>query len=583
MNLPEAGETGLRLPDDLAREVAAALQQAVDERWAERLWARDTSLWTDDEEVAQAIVNRLGWLDAPAAFADEIAELTAFAGSVRGEGYTDVIVCGMGGSSLAPEVLVAVCEPVSDGLTVRVLDSTDPAAVRLAGETSDPATTLRIIATKSGTTTETLAFLAHFWDREHHRVGRFLTPASETGLGFVAITDPERSLAAIPHADLFREAFLDPPDVGGRYSALTYVGLVPAALAGLDLEGLIADAARMAERCALPDAANPGLALGVAIGTLARGGRDKLTFVIEPALAPLGAWLEQLIAESTGKRGTGIVPVDGEPLGAPSAYRDDRVFVRIAGDDQVAWREETGPALDALAAAGHPVIDLVLRDVAWVGGEFMRWEVATAVAGAVLGVDPFDEPNVTESKTNTANVLARFAHDGHLPVDEPIASTGVLRLTADGALASGGAFRDAASVLRAHLDRTPGDGYVGIGAYIAPTPQRTAALRGIQALIRDRTRAATTLGYGPRYLHSTGQLHKGGRPTGCFLQLVAGHPDDLPIPGRKESFGILIGAQALGDFASLGDHGLPVLRVHLSDDPDAGLEELRAALEAALA
>jgi glucose-6-phosphate isomerase len=580
MSAVETGDVTLRLPGSHAQVVESAIARAVDERWAERLWARDTSLWTSDASAAARITDRLGWLDAPTAFQDEIAELDAFAAGIRDDGFTDAVVMGMGGSSLAPEVLAAVLPRSARGLRLHVLDSTDPAAVRTLDEATDPATLLRIVASKSGTTTETLAFLAHHWDDERHRAG--LLRRGRAGLGFVAITDPGASRDAIPHVDELRETFLNPPDVGGRYSALTYVGLVPAALLGLDLAALLRDGAAMAQRCAPPDRSNPGVALGVALGVLARAGRDKLTLVIEPELAPLGAWLEQLIAESTGKAGTGIVPVDGEPLGPPSVYAGDRVFVRVGRPTQEAWRAETGARLDTLAAAGNPVIDLELVDGAWVGGEFVRWEVATAIAGAVLGVDPFDEPNVTESKQNTKAVLERYAQDRALPADEPLARAGALRLSGARGLVGSGP-DDAVGVLREHLAVARPDGYHALMAYIAPTVERTRELRALQATLRDRTRRAVTVGYGPRYLHSTGQLHKGGPASGCFLQIVAGHPDDLPIPGRRETFGVLIDAQALGDLASLRAHGLPVLRVHLSDDPDAGLRQLRDAIEAATA
>jgi transaldolase / glucose-6-phosphate isomerase len=581
MTAMDTGATRLRLPAMLATDVEAAIGRAVAERWADRLWIRDASLWTDDPAVAEKIADRLGWLDSPAAFTDEIAELEAFAASVREEGFTDAIVCGMGGSSLAPEVFASVFPRSANGLRIHVLDSTDPEAVRAVDAATDPVTTLWIIATKSGTTTETLAFLAHFWESEKHRAGWLHT--GRAGLGFVAVTDPGASVAAIPHAEYFRETFLNPPDVGGRYSALTYVGLLPAALQGLSLSPLLGDAVAMAGQCRLADATNPGVALGAAMGALARAGRDKLTFVIEPALAPLGAWLEQLIAESTGKAGTGIVPVDGELLGEPGVYRDDRVFVRIGRSGQADWHAETDDVLDALAAAGHPVIDLLLTDGAWVAGEFVRWEVATAIASAVLGVNPFDEPNVTESKQNTAAVLADFGHHGRLPAEAPLVAEGALRLVGDASLTALGTPADVVAALRAHLARIPEAGYHAISAYLAFTPEREDELRAIQTLLRDRTHHATTLGYGPRFLHSTGQLHKGGTPVGCFLQLVAGRPNDLPIPGRKESFGILIDAQALGDLTSLETHGLPVLRVHLSDDPDVGLMELHAALDSALA
>ena len=571
----------LRAPEDLRQTVSVAIERAVTERWASRLSARDTTLWTTEAAVAETISNRLGWLDAPTAFQDEIVELEAFSAGLHELGATDVILCGMGGSSLAPEVLAAVYPTSASGLPLRVLDSTDPAAVLAAEGASDPMTTIVVIATKSGTTTETLAFHAHFWDVHEEHTRRF--HRADAGDYFVAITDPGASLEAIPHSEWFRESFLNPADVGGRYSALTYVGLVPAAILGLDLTALLMDATGMLGQCVVDAAANPGVALGAAMGALALAGRDKLTFVIEPDLAPLGAWLEQLIAESTGKSGTGVVPVDGEPLGAPGVYGNDRVFVRLGRPSHTT---ETDAPLAALAAAGHPVIDIPLTDGSWVGAEFVRWEVATAIAGAVLGVDPFDEPNVTESKQNTKAALEAHAHQGSFP-DVPVtATTGVLTLFADPLLATELATQarpDAKAVLQAHLARIGEHGYHALSAYIAMTPERTASLRRIQALLRDHTQHATTLGYGPRFLHSTGQLHKGGTPSGCFLQLVSGHPEDLAIPGRKESFGVLIEAQALGDLQALAAHGLPALRIHLSDDPDAGLAGLETLLAATLA
>ena len=578
---PTPAGFSLRAPDDLRQTVTTAIERAVDQRWASRLYARDTSLWTTDEAVAATISNRLGWLDAPSAFLDEIAELEAFAVGLHELGATDVIVCGMGGSSLAPEVLASVYPRSATGIPLRVLDSTDPAAVRAAEGASDPMTTIVVIATKSGTTTETLAFHAHFWDVHVEHTRRF--HRADAGDYFVAITDPGASLEAIPHSEWFRESFLNPTDVGGRYSALTYVGLVPAAVLGLDLSALLFDAVAMLGQCAIDASGNPGVSLGAAIGALALSGRDKLTFVIEPDLAPLGAWLEQLIAESTGKSGTGVVPVDGEPLGGPDVYGPDRVFVRLGRPSHTS---DSDAALAALAAAGHPVIDVALADGSWVGAEFVRWEVATAIAGAVLGVDPFDEPNVTESKQNTKAALEQHAHHGSFPEAPVTASTGSLRLFADELLTTeltATTAPSAVEVLKAHLTRVGEHGYHAVSAYLASTPERTASLRRIQALLRDRTKHATTLGYGPRFLHSTGQLHKGGTPSGCFLQLVSGHPEDLPIPGRKESFGVLIEAQALGDLQSLGSHGLPALRIHLSDAPDTGLAELETLIATALA
>jgi glucose-6-phosphate isomerase len=574
-----------RIPVELQERIDRALARALGEEWVNRLWDRDASLWTNDERVATLIGDRLGWLDLPATFGDRPDVLEAFAQGVRAEGFTAAVVSGMGGSSLAPEVLAMSLPMGETGIPVRVLDSTDPTAVHKASTGSDPASTLYLIASKSGTTTETLAFLAHFWQLEddvHDDI-----PTGLAGEHFVAITDPDRSLDAIPHSDLFREVFLNPADVGGRYSALTYVGLVPGALMGLDLRSLLDAAAEMAARCAVTDQLNPGLWLGAALGALAGAGRDKLTLIIEPRSAALGGWIEQLVAESTGKRGGGIIPVVGEPLGDPGVYGDDRVFVRLASGADAEWEAGTRAALDALAAAGHPVLELELgTGISGLGAEFFRWEFATAVAGAVLGLNPFDEPNVTESKDNTRRVLEAYRGTGSLPTQQLLASDGPLHLFGDAPLrlttATGD---DVATELRRHLARSRPGGYIGIHAYVAHTPERDAALRGMAQVVRDRTNRAVTIGYGPRFLHSTGQLHKGGPPIGCFIQLTADYApgDDLPIPGEQETFATLIAAQAAGDFISLESHDLPVVNVNLSTDPDAGLAALREVLEAALA
>ncbi|HEY8135222.1 MAG TPA: hypothetical protein VIF08_04215 [Candidatus Limnocylindrales bacterium] len=549
-----------RLPADLEKEVAAIQARAADEDWAGRLWSRDASLWTGDEEVAALIANRLGWLDLPTHFSDDVEALAAFARGVRDEGFDAALVCGMGGSSLAPDVLAASFGVTDGGIPVRILDSTDPAAVAQATAASDPARTLYLISSKSGTTTETLAFLAHFWQAEDDIHADI--PQGLAGQHFVAVTDPPPSLHAIPHSDLMREVFLNPPDVGGRYSALSYVGLVPGALMGLDLRQMLDAAAQMAEDTRSPSLDNPGVWLGATLGALAKAGRDKLTLVIEPRVARLGAWIEQLVAESTGKHGVGIVPVDGEGLGAPKSYGSDRVFVRISSGEDATWQASTTAALDALAAAGHPVVDLATdAGIGGLGAEFFRWEFATAVAGIVLGINPFDEPNVTESKDNTKRVLEQFGRTGTVTLPAAI---------------------DPASLDR-HLKRVTPNGYFAIQAYIALSESRDRVLREAADALRDATKQAVTVGYGPRFLHSTGQLHKGGAPIGCFILLTAAHGDDLPIPGSHESFGTLIDAQAAGDFASLEAHGLPVARVDLGNDPDAGLEAFVTALRQALA
>jgi transaldolase/glucose-6-phosphate isomerase len=555
--------------------LAAARDRAVKENWADRaIGRRDPAVWSSEDVVQRAIATRLGWLEAPFHFADETGELEAFAVALREQGYTTAVLGGMGGSSLAPALLTRVFGTAKDGTPVRVLDSTDPAAVSATLDDLEPTATLFIVSTKSGTTAETLSFQAYQWARienalETAGVGRPTQP----GDFMVAITDPDRSLRSIPHHDQLREVFLNPPDVGGRYSALTYVGLVPGALLGIDLDALLEKARAMVIACGQPDPAkNPGLSLGLAIGAFARVGRDKVTFVIDRELAAFGPWVEQLIAESTGKRGVGVVPVDGEPLAAPAAYGSDRVFVRIALAGSAGPDPTIGSGVDArladLAAAGHPVIRIEVGDKIEIGAEFVRWEVATALAGAVLEIDPFDQPNVEEAKAKARAVIAAF--EGGKGEDAGMAALGV----ADEAALS--------AAIRAHIGKLAANGYASIQAYVAQTPERDVALSRIRAQLRDGTHRATTVGYGPRFLHSTGQLHKGGAPIGWFLQLVSEHPHDLEIPGKAYTFGQLIDAQAIGDARTLEDHKLPVLRINLGGNPDDGLAAVARALATAL-
>jgi glucose-6-phosphate isomerase len=577
----------------LEAALAAACERAVAENWADRaIGRRDPSVWSHEDVVQRAIATRLGWLEAPFHFADEIVALQAFAAATHAEGFTTAVLGGMGGSSLAPALLTHVFGVAPDGTPVRVLDSTDPAAVAATLDDLNPTATLFIVSTKSGTTAESLSFQAYEWERtadaltEAH-VGRQTTP----GDFMAAITDPDKSLHSIPHHDELRETFINPPDVGGRYSALTYVGLVPGALLGIDLDELLEKARAMVMACGVSSpAANPGLALGLAMGVFAANGRDKLTFVIDRELAAFGPWVEQLIAESTGKETlasvakrareaaatperVGVVPVDGEPLGAVSVYGNDRVFVRITLKGSAGPEASIGSSVDGrlaeLAAAGHPIIRIAVDSKIELGAEFVRWEIATALASVVLGIDPFDQPNVEEAKTNTRAVLAAI-------------ETGE-NASGDGASAMSAADETAlAAALKAHLGMLVPNGYASIQAYVAQTPARDAALSGIRTTLRDTTHRATTVGYGPRFLHSTGQLHKGGTPSGWFLQLVAEHPDDRDIPGKAYTFGSLIDAQAIGDAQTIESHDLPILRINLGQDADAGLAAFGRALATAL-
>jgi glucose-6-phosphate isomerase len=579
----------LRLPAVATELVQQGLDTARSERWAERLHDRDPSLWSPDPRAQDELAKWLGWLDAPGHFSGQTAALEGFGDGIRDAGFTTAVVMGMGGSSLAAETLGRAFGTTPGYLEQRILDSTHPAAVAALTDELPPLATLWIVSTKSGRTAESLAFQADAWERiDAARAREDL--GDLPGAWMVAITDPGRSLETIPHHDQLREVFLNPPDIGGRYSALSYTGHVPAALIGIDLDALLASAQAMLARTREPEPArNPGVALGVALGVLARSGRNKVTFLIDPEIAAFGPWVEQLLAESTGKHGTGIVPIDAEPLGVVDAYDDDRVFVRIRLDGSAGLVAPDGTPADrllaGLEAAGHPVIGLTIADPIDLGGEFVRWEVATAIAGAVLGVDPFDQPNVEESKELTRRLLSeRPAEDGAgepRPESQPIGS-GDLVFHPDAALrltAGDGTFE---GELRRHLARRRPSAYLALQAFLAPSAETDAALTRIRTKLRDATRCATTAGYGPRYLHSTGQLHKGGPPIGWFLQLTDDHGTEREIPDWPYTFGQLIDAQARGDFAALETHDLPVARIHLGPDAAAGLAALEAILDRVL-
>ncbi len=567
------------------------LRALAEARFGRRLHARDTALWTDDEETARAISNRLGWLDAVATFGGRIGELQAFAREVKDAGLTHVVLLGMGGSSLWPEVASRVFGPADGWPDLHVLDSTDPEAVRASEEAVDLERTLFVVSSKSGTTTETLSFYRHFFSRLGERL-----PGATSGSGggsvgerFVAITDPGSPLVQEAREHGFRRVFENPPDFGGRYSALSDFGLVPMALLGLDLEEILERTARQAASCsgAVPPGRNPGLHLGTVLGLHARAGRDKVTFVIDPPVAPFAYWVEQLLAESTGKEGRGLVPVEGEPLGTPEDYGSDRVFValELSGVDD----PERRGRLQALQDAGHPVVRIALDDRLDLGAEIFRWEVATATAGAILGVNPFDEPNVTESKENTRELLAAWRERGSF--DEPAAAAEageVAVWTGGGADGAGAGGEAPAAVIAALLASARAGDYVALLPYFRRTPERHRSLETLRRAVRDRYRVATTLGYGPRYLHSTGQLHKGGPDTGVYLIFTAGSGgDDISIPDsgsgsgsgsdgaeRGYGFATLLRAQALGDFRSLAEHGRRVVRIHLEGDLDEALATL---------
>ena len=563
---------------DLEAAIRSRLEAFTADRVADRLWAKDGSLWADSGKPPEEVAAWLGWLDLPESMAPRVIELEHFARDVREDGYRRAAVLGMGGSSLAPELFSRVFGRAggaggpgaasADGLELRVLDSTHPDAVRGFRSWASQARTLFLVSSKSGTTTEPNAF--------HAAMGE-IAPA----LDFVAITDPGTPLAELARIQEFRAIIEAPPDVGGRYSALTVFGLAPAALVGVDLGGLLERARSMADACRASDASeNPGLTLGAFVGEAALAGRDKLTILTSPRLAAFGDWAEQLIAESTGKAGRGVVPIVGEPVADPGAYADDRAFVFLTLPDDP--HEELWAAAQALKEREHPVLHIGLSDALDVGAEFVRWEVATAVTGIVLGIDPFDQPNVQESKDATKELLDSFRATGALPKPMPLVSEpgtaayGDPAALGDAPVSVPGAVAQLLSLVR------PGRDYLAILAYVPMDPDVVERLQRIRVRLRDATGAATTLGFGPRFLHSTGQLHKGGPDTGVFLQLTARPSKDLPIPGWDETFETLIAAQALGDLQSLQRRGRRVLRLDMKE-LDAGLQRLEAMIDTAVA
>jgi transaldolase/glucose-6-phosphate isomerase len=519
-------------------------------QYARRLGTRDPSLWSADPRAQRDIADRLGWLDLPARMAPHAGALAGFADEVRAVGFTRVVLLGMGGSSLAPETFAKAFGARPGYPSLSVLDSTDPACIRAVERAAPLTETFFLVSSKSGTTLETSNLFEYFWAETGGR-----------GAQFAAITDPGTPLAALARERKLRRVFENPRDIGGRYSALSYFGLVPAALVGVDVAALLERARAMADACAVEDrvADNPGAHLGAVFAAGFGGGRDKVTIVASPEIAAFGAWAEQLLAESLGKQGKGLVPVVGEPLGSPARYGHDRLFValELEGASDPAARE----ALAILEVAGHPVVRLSLADRLDLGAEFYRWEVATALAGAWLGVNPFDQPNVAESKANTDRVLQQLI--GGLAPAAPAAAE-PSRLT---------------EALAAWLAGIGRGGYVAVLAYVAPTAECDAALTAMRVAIRDALGVATTVAYGPRYLHSTGQLHKGGVPGGAFLCLESDGGPDLAVPGEDYGFGTLELAQALGDLIALERRGRRVLRVRLGPE---GLGAVRAALEAAL-
>jgi transaldolase / glucose-6-phosphate isomerase len=565
--------------------VDAELAKLDQVNFSKRLADRDASLWKKEPEPQKIIKNALGWLTVSKPMLEQAGSLLDFVDGIRKEGYKHAVVLGMGGSSLCPDVCRETFGAQPGYLALEVLDSTVPASIAQLDKGLDLEKTLFLVSSKSGGTTETLSFYKYF----RHQLDK--VKGDRAGENFIAVTDPGTSLEKLAHDQKFRRVFHGVPDIGGRYSALSNFGMVPAALAGIDVRGLLEQAERMVQACAsgAPAKENPGLGLGAILAEAARAGRDKATFFFSPGIRTFGDWVEQLIAESTGKEGKGIVPVVGETIGGPEVYGNDRLFVHVQLLSEA--RERIEPKLEALRAAGHPLVSFTLPEKIELGQEFFRWEVATATAGSLLGINAFDQPNVQESKDNTNRLLAEFRSQGKLPEDEPASAAGDLKLYCDVPTRAnleklGKQLGDADNLLETQLagflqQARPGD-YVALMAYLEPASTYKALLRAVRMQIRDALRVATTLGFGPRFLHSTGQLHKGGPANGLFIQITCDDAEDLPVPGEPFTFSVLKQAQALGDLKSLQAKHRRVVRIHLGQRVKSGLDQLLKAVETAV-
>jgi transaldolase/glucose-6-phosphate isomerase len=562
-------------------KVKAAIKELESHHTNVRLWNHDGELWKDNPNIVSKINERLGWLDTSKTI--DLARLKALQAQSRNGEFEYVVLLGMGGSSLAPEVLSKSFGEQPGYPRLLMLDSTDPTYIKSIEDSIDIKKSLFIVSSKSGGTIETSSFYQYFYDK-----------TGNNGAQFIAITDPGSSLETIARENNFRDLFLNPADIGGRYSALSYFGLVPAALIGLDLDKLWASAERMMMACGpnINGKDHPGLWLGAIMGTLGLAGQDKVTIYTSPSISTFGNWIEQLVAESTGKEGRGLLPVTGSTIGKPHDYATDRLFVYLRVDDDDNTSRDAG--VQALQQAGQPVVTLHLSDRYALGGEFFRWEYATAIAGKLLNINPFDEPNVTESKQNTARLLEQYKANGSLPKTDPILSEGHVSLYADAKMAK--LLQDLCtqhrfdscslvSLMAAQVNASAAGDYFALLAYLPMTEAIDTALQDIRRRLRHTTRRAVTLGYGPRFLHSTGQLHKGGANNGIFIQITCddvaadGSTLDLPIPGAPYSFGVLKAAQAAGDLEALQSKSRRAIRIHISGDILSGLQKLMQAIE----
>jgi transaldolase / glucose-6-phosphate isomerase len=565
------------LPENLAGPVKSSLEDWKKGKKVERFWQKDASLWTGTDEG-----NWLGWLSITEEQIANIGALKQIAEDIRKVGFKHALLLGMGGSSLCPEVLRMTFGTVPGAPELHVLDSTDPAQIKAIEEKVDLESTVCIVSSKSGGTLEPNIYKQYFFEKILLKVGE-----KEAGNRFMAITDPGSKMQQVAEHDKFRKIFMGVPSIGGRYSALSNFGMVPAAVMGLDVAKFLSNTLEMVKACGASAAAdlNPGVVLGTILGMAAKQGRDKMTIITSPGIFDLGAWLEQLVAESTGKLGKGIIPVDREFLSGPEAYGKDRLFAYLRLESGADRKQDA--QVDALEKAGQPVVRISVADIYNLGQEFFRWEIATAVAGAIIGINAFNQPDVEASKIATRDLTSEYEVKGSLPAETPIADDGGIKLYTDEKNASDlrksvGSDQSLAAFIRAHVARIAAGDYFAVLGYIQMNDEHEAALQVIRHLVRDKRGVATCLGFGPRFLHSTGQAYKGGPNSGVFLQVTCDDMVELPVPGQKFSFGVVKAAQARGDFQVLAERGRRALRVHLGKDVKAGLATLTAAVQKSL-
>jgi transaldolase/glucose-6-phosphate isomerase len=562
------------LPRELKEDASARLEEWMASDKVRRLWAHDASLWAGEDEAKW-----LGWLSIVGEQRKTADRFVKFAEEIAEAGFSHALLLGMGGSSLCPEVFRKTFGKIEGSPELHVLDSTDPAQIKSLENKIDLSNTIFFVSSKSGTTLEPNIFKQYFFERARQTIGE------NPGERFIAITDPGSKLRQAAESDRFRKIFLGVPSIGGRYSALSDFGLAPAAAMGVDVPKFLDRTNEMVAACG-PDVSprsNPGVILGAILGCAHNLGRDKVTIIASPEIHDLGAWLEQLLAESTGKNGKGLIPVDRESLASPEAYGNDRVFVYLSllGDS-----DSLDAAVDALEAAGQPVVRISVTDIYNLGQEFFRWEIATAVAGSIIGINPFNQPDVEASKIATRKLTDEYESAGSLPRETPFFEADGIKLFADHAnvAALNGAVNDRSltGFLKAHLDRLRSGDYFALLAYLEMNDTNEVSLQSARHGVRDAKRVATCLGFGPRFLHSTGQAYKGGPNTGVFLQITCDDAIDLRVPDQKYTFGTVKAAQARGDFEVLAERGRRALRMHLGADVSTGLVKLEGAMNAAL-